>query len=169
VLGRWRLAGRAVTALGIGLAACVIAALLALVFDAVGALPAGFELHSSFLQGLAMVNLSTPIVAFVAGVVGILALETRASSAVAVAISVTTIPASAYLGVATGIGEVGKALGALLVLGVNVVMLLAGGSVTLLVQPSLAQRRQREAHRSRLDDATTSSSPMRSRSRRARN
>jgi hypothetical protein len=53
-----------------------------------------------------------------------LALETRASSAVGVAISVTTIPASAYLGVAAGVKEVSKAFGALLVLGVNVVMLL---------------------------------------------
>jgi uncharacterized membrane protein len=56
--------------------------------------------QSAFLAGLSTVNISTPIVAFAAGVAGILALETRASSAVDVAISVTTIPASAYLGVA---------------------------------------------------------------------
>jgi hypothetical protein len=79
-------------------------------------------------------------VAFAAGVAGMLALETRASSAVGVAISVTTIPASAYLGVAAGIGEVGKAAGALLVLGVNVVMLMAGGTSTLLVQRRLNRR-----------------------------
>ncbi len=69
-----------------------------------------------------------------------LALETRASSAVGVAISVTTIPASAYLGVAVGVGEASKALGALLVLGVNVTMLLVGGCVTLLAQQRLATR-----------------------------
>ncbi len=34
-----------------------------------------------------------------------LALETRVSSAVGVAICMTTIPASAFLGVALGIGE----------------------------------------------------------------
>jgi hypothetical protein len=55
----------------------------------------------------------------------VLALETRASSAVGVAISVTTIPASAYLGVA-GVGDESRALGALAVLGVNVAMLLVG-------------------------------------------
>jgi len=44
-------------------------------------------------------------------------LETRASSVVGVAISVTTIPASAYLGVAAGIGDASKAGGALVVLG----------------------------------------------------
>jgi hypothetical protein len=68
-----------------------------------------------------------------------LALETRASSAVGVAISVTTIPASAYLGVAVGVGNTSKALGALAVLRVNVVMLLVGGSLTLLAQRALAQ------------------------------
>ena len=45
-----------------------------------------------------------------------LAFETRASSGVGVAISVTTIPAAAYLGVAAGLGEASKALGALAVL-----------------------------------------------------
>src|SRR6202007_619620 len=92
-----------------------------------------------FLAGLSTVNISTPIVAFAAGGAGILALETRASSAVGVAISVTTIPASAYLGVALGVGNAAKALGALAVLGVNIVMLLMGGSVTLLAQRALAR------------------------------
>jgi hypothetical protein len=58
-----------------------------------------------------------------------------------VAISVTTIPAAAYLGVAAGVSEVAKAEGALLVLGVNIVMLLIGGCLTLLVQRWLATRR----------------------------
>ena len=73
----------------------------------------------------------------------VLALETRASAAVGVAISVTTIPASAYLGVAAGVGQIDKALGALLVLGVNVTMLLSGGCVTLMVQRRLSTRRGR--------------------------
>jgi hypothetical protein len=89
---------------------------------------------------LSTVNISTPIVAFAAGVAGMLALETRASSAVGVAISVTTIPASAYLGVATGVGDTAKALGALAVLGVNIAMLLTGGSLTLIAQRALHQR-----------------------------
>jgi hypothetical protein len=60
--------------------------------------------------------------------------ETRASSAVGVAISVTTIPAAAYTGAAIAVGAADKATGALAVLGVNVVMLLLGGSITLAVQ-----------------------------------
>ena len=81
------------------------------------------------------------MVALVAGVAGILALETRASAAVGVAISVTTIPASAYLGVAAGFGEIDKASGALAVLGINVAMLLAGGSLTLVTQQVVTRRR----------------------------
>ena len=108
--------------------------------NTVGLLPGGLEPgQSGFLAGLSTVNISTPLVAFAAGVAGMLALETRASSAVGVAISVTTIPASAYLGVAAGVGEESKAAGALLVLCVNVAMLLIGGSLTLVTQRALGR------------------------------
>ena len=148
VLGRWRLTGRAVAALLIGLgAACLVGGVMTFALYHLGLLRAGFDVSSTFLEGLSTVNISTPVVAFAAGVAGILALETRASSAVGVAISVTTIPASAYLGVAAGIGEVGKAAGALLVLGVNVVMLIAGGTSTLLLQRALSRRRRDPDHR----------------------
>ena len=141
VLARWHLAARAVAALACGLgAACLVGIALTFALSQLGLLRAGFEVGSTLLQGLSTVNISTPIVALAAGVAGMLALETRASSAVGVAISVTTIPASAYLGVAAGVGEVNKAAGALLVLGVNVVMLLAGGSATLLTQRALGRR-----------------------------
>jgi hypothetical protein len=59
------------------------------------------------------------VVALVAGVARTLALETRASSGVGVAISVTTIPAVGNFGLAVGLGELGKAFGALGVLGVT--------------------------------------------------
>ena len=96
--------------------------------------PSDFELGEAALSGLTTVNASTIGVALAAGIAGILALETRASSAVGVAISVTTIPAAAYAGVAAGVGEVDKAWGALAVLGVNVAVLLMAGTLTLLVQ-----------------------------------
>jgi uncharacterized hydrophobic protein (TIGR00271 family) len=139
VLGRWALAARAQVALIIGLGlVCLIAGVLTAVLNGFDLLPAGFSVgEGGFLTGLSTVNISTPIVAFAAGSAAILALETRASSAVGVAISVTTIPASAYLGVAAGVGQVDKALGALLVLGVNVLMLLTGGCLTLLLQRRL--------------------------------
>lgn len=143
VLKRWRLSGRAVIALVCGLGmTCLVAGLMTRVLNALDLLPSGFMVgKGGFLEGLSSINISTPIVALVAGIASILALETRASSAVGVAISVTTIPAAAYLGVAAGVSEVSKAGGAGLVLGVNIVMLLTGGCFTLLVQRSLATRR----------------------------
>ena len=69
-----------------------------------------------------------------------LALETRASSGVGVAISVTTIPAVGYFCVAVGLGELGKAIGALGVLGANVAMMVAGSVGTLLLQRPLLNR-----------------------------
>lgn len=143
VLRRWRLAARAVVALICGLGtACLVAGLMARLLNVLNLLPSGFIVgRGGFLEGLSTVNISTPIVAFVAGIAGILALETRASSAVGVAISVTTIPASAYLGVAAGVGEASKAGGAALVLGVNIVMLLTGGCLTLLLQRALDDSR----------------------------
>ena len=69
-----------------------------------------------------------------------LSFETRASAAVGVAISVTTIPASAYLGVAFGSGNGAEGFGALLVLAVNVVLLIVSGTATLFVQRRLGSR-----------------------------
>jgi uncharacterized hydrophobic protein (TIGR00271 family) len=138
VLGRRRLAGRALATLVLGLVmTCVVAGVMTAALNAISALPQDFDVSAAALRGLETVNVSTPLVALAAAVASILALETRASAAVGVAISVTTIPASAYLGVAAGVGEASKAGGALLVLGVNVVMLIAGGCATLLVQRSL--------------------------------
>jgi uncharacterized hydrophobic protein (TIGR00271 family) len=138
--GRKRLATYASVTLGIGLAVTgVTAALLTAVLDLLGELPDGFVVGENGLSGLTTVNSSTIVVAFVAGIAGILALETRASAAVGVAISVTTIPASAYLGVAAGVGSFDKASGAAAVLVVNVAMLVAGGTLTLLGQRALSR------------------------------
>jgi uncharacterized hydrophobic protein (TIGR00271 family) len=141
ILGRQRLVRRAFWTLVAGLgAACVIAAALTALLDLVGLLPQDFNVGEGALHGLVTVNSSTFVVALVAGVAGMLALETRASASVGVAISVTTIPASAYLGVAAGVGEIDKASGALLVLAINVAMLIAGGASTLVVQRRLERR-----------------------------
>lgn len=145
VLRRWSLAGRAVGALLIGLGcACAVGAVMTAVLNTVGLLPAGLEPNQTgFLDGLATANIATPIVALSAGIVAILGLETKASTAVGVAISVTTIPASALLGVAAGLGRLGQAAGALAVLGINVAMILAGSTLTLIAQRALARRRSR--------------------------
>ena len=136
ILRRWRLAGRTVVAPigGLGLA-CLVGGLVTRALSLLDLLRNWFEVgQSAVLAGLSTVDMSTPIVAFAAAVAGILA-----SSAVGVAISVTTIPAFADLGVAAWLGEVSKALGELLV-GVNVAMLLVGGFATLIVQRMLPRR-----------------------------
>ena len=141
VARRRRLVARAFWTLTAGLGtAGVIAGALTAFLDLVDLLPSSFHVGENALQGLTTVNSSTVVVAFVAGIAGLLALETRAGAAVGVAISVTTIPASAYLGVAAAVGEVGKASGALAVLGINVAMLLVGGSLTLAAQQALTRR-----------------------------
>jgi uncharacterized hydrophobic protein (TIGR00271 family) len=126
-------------ALGMG-AACLAAGLLATIGDLLDVLPANFAIGESAISGLATVNPSTFLVAFAAGVAGILALETRASSTVGVAISITTIPAAAYFGVGVGVHETARALGALAVLGLNIAVLVLAGTVTLVVQRRLAAR-----------------------------
>lgn len=136
------LAGRALATLVVGLAAASVAAgLCTFAQNQLDLIPSGFNLEEvGVLGSLVSVNDETIVVALVAGVAGMLALETRASSGVGVAISVTTIPAAAYLGVAAGLGELGTATGALGVLGMNVAMLVVGASVTLALQRVLMTR-----------------------------
>jgi uncharacterized hydrophobic protein (TIGR00271 family) len=141
VTGRGRLGLRGLVTLGLGLGvACLTALVLAALLDLFNGIPADFSVGESSLSDLTTVNSAIVGVALAAGVAGMLAVETRASAAVGVAISVTTIPAAAYLGVAAGVGEVGKVPGTLAVLGVNVTLLLASGMATLLVQRRLTGR-----------------------------
>ena len=143
---RDRLAARALITLALGLAiAAGSAATVTAIQDRLDALPASFTLQGAgaALGGLNHVSDETVVVALVAGVAGMLALETRASSGVGVAISVTTIPAAAYLGVAAGVGESSKALGAAGVLTINVAMMVLGAVTTLTIQRVLASRRRR--------------------------
>ncbi len=147
VLRRGRLVSRAFLTLAAGLAVTgLVAAVLTALLDLLDLLPASFSVErAGVLEGLTTVNSSTFMVAIAAGIAGMLALESRASSAVGVAISVTTVPASSYLGVAAGVGEIGKAAGALAVLGINIAMLVTGGTLALMVQEGLARRAESKA------------------------
>jgi uncharacterized hydrophobic protein (TIGR00271 family) len=140
---RRRLALRGFAALVVGLATTgAVALTLSALLDLLGLMPDDFAL-GSIPAAQTHVNTSTILIALTAGVAGMLATETRGSAAVGVAISVTTIPAVAYLGVALAVGEAEKSLSALGVLGVNVGMMLVGGSTTLALQRVLARRRVR--------------------------
>jgi hypothetical protein len=87
------------------------------------------------------VNVATVTVALVAGVAGILAFETRSSSAVGVAISITTIPAAAYIGAAAALHDGNGTIDALAVLTANVMMLVLAGTMTLFVQRLIRRAR----------------------------
>jgi uncharacterized hydrophobic protein (TIGR00271 family) len=140
VAGRWSLAIRALWTLVLGMAVTSLAAgLIGGIVDATHRLP-HFSATSPSLAGLVTIGVGTIGVALAAGVAAMIALETRASSAVGVAISVTTIPAAAYFGVAFAVNQYSKAAGALAVLGVNVAMLLLGGTATLAFQRWLYRR-----------------------------
>jgi uncharacterized hydrophobic protein (TIGR00271 family) len=143
IVGRQaELASRALLTLALGLGAAGLAAAVSTFSqDHLGFIPSGYDVRATgVLTGLTTISNETVVVAFVAGVAGMLALETRASSGVGVAISVTTIPAVGYFGVAVGLRELDKALGALGVLGVNVLMMVVGAVGTLLLQRALLSR-----------------------------
>jgi uncharacterized hydrophobic protein (TIGR00271 family) len=142
VARRWPLARRAMVTLLLGiLLTWAVAAAVAWSLQATGILTGDFEVHDTALHGLNHIDYSTILVALAAGVAAMLSFETRAAAAVGVAISVTTIPASALFGVSLGLGEVSSSWGAAGVLGVNVLLLLLSGSLTLAVQRLLAARR----------------------------
>lgn len=146
IIGRsLRLTVRALMTLTVGMAVVsTSAAIFAFAQNHYGLLPAGFSLDETVLRGLVHVDNETISVALVAGVAGMLAVETRASAGVGVAISVTTVPAAAYLGVAVALGESADALGALAVLATNVVLMVLGACATLGLQRLLARRGDRD-------------------------
>jgi uncharacterized hydrophobic protein (TIGR00271 family) len=139
--GRYELARRAFVTLVLGLGLVVVTAMvLSALLKWTGLLPDGFEVEESSLSTLAHTDYSTVLIALAAGIAAMLSFETRASTAVGVAISVTTIPASAYLGVALGAGGIEHALGAAVVLAINVSLLIVSATLTLAVQRWLPNR-----------------------------
>jgi len=141
VLRRPRLIRRGLVSLLVGLGvACTFAAAVTGFLNLLDLLPREFDIHQVGLTSQQHVSAETIVVALAAGVAGMLAVETRASMGVGVAISVTTIPAAAFLGVAAGVGQFAKSLGALGVLGTNIAMMLLGGSIALAVQRRLASK-----------------------------
>jgi uncharacterized hydrophobic protein (TIGR00271 family) len=141
VLGRPRLVRRGLVSLFVGLGvACLLAAAVTAFLNVFDLLPNEFAVAEIGFASQQHVEAETILVALAAGVAGMLAVETRASMGVGVAISVTTIPAAAFLGVAAGVGEFSKSLGALGVLGTNIGMMLVGGSAALIVQRRVAAR-----------------------------
>ena len=156
VARRPRLLGRALGTVGPGLALVALAAfVLTTALRLAGEVSPSADVLSSHVGELATVNIATVGVALAAGVAGMLAFESRASFAVGVAISVTTVPAAAFVGVGGGLEQWDVAVGALEVLAVNLAMLLLSGVVTLAAQALYERRRGHRAptQRARRDPA----------------
>jgi uncharacterized hydrophobic protein (TIGR00271 family) len=137
---RANLVVRAVATLAIGLATAAIASgSVSQLLLSVGAL--GTASTNSSIGTLATPDISTVVIALAAGVAGMLTFESQGSIAIGVGISVTTIPAVAYLGVVTGEGHTQNALNALAVLVTNVLGVVVAGTATLFIQ-----RRWRDRH-----------------------
>jgi uncharacterized hydrophobic protein (TIGR00271 family) len=139
--GRYRLARKSFGTLLIGMGLVMIVALfMTLLLIALGLVDRGIDIELPDLRGIANADYTTVLIAAAAGIAAILSFETRAANAVGVAISVTTVPASAYFGVALALGEVHSALGAAFVLVINLALLVATGTITLLLQRRFAPK-----------------------------
>jgi uncharacterized hydrophobic protein (TIGR00271 family) len=141
VAGRGRLVRRALVTLVLGiLLTWAVSAFVAWGLQVLGILTSDFQINEGGLHSLGHIDYTTVLVPLAAGVAAMLSFETRAASAVGVAISVTTIPASALFGVSLGLGEVSISWEAAGVLGINVFLLLLSGTLTLAFQTLLSGR-----------------------------
>lgn len=140
---RGRIVGLAAISLAAGLvAAATLAAATAAAVDLLGLAferPAGSILLVGFVAEPSALG---GIVAFAAGVAGMISFESQqGGAAVGVAISITTIPAAAAIGVMSVLAEWHDLLGAVTVLSTNLVLVVLGGTLTVLAQRRFASRR----------------------------
>ena len=141
VARRWRLVGRATVSLVVGFGTALIAAAAITMMLKVLGTVGQVNLLTGLIGSMSHVGVGTIGVALAAGVAGTVAFETRASAAVGVAISVTTIPAAASAGIAAGIGNFPRVISSLTVLLVNIVAIVFAGCVTLIAQRWFEARR----------------------------
>ncbi len=136
---------RSLKALAIAFPVGITAAFLfALAIRGTDLTPSGFVVSEHPLTDfISQPDVFSFIVAYVAGVAGVLSLTSAKSGAlIGVLVSVTTIPAAANIGVAAAYGEWAEWRGAMLQLTVNLAAILLAGVGTLFVQRKLYMRRR---------------------------
>jgi uncharacterized hydrophobic protein (TIGR00271 family) len=138
---------RSLTALAVGFPVGISGAfLLGLFAKWTGLIDVGFEVGQRPLTAF----ISEPstfsfIVAFIAGIAGVLSLTSAKSGAlIGVLISVTTIPAAAAIGVAAAFGDWPDWRGAIAQLAINLSTIVLAGVATLRVQNRVFERRRRK-------------------------
>ncbi len=145
---RREVARRSLRALAVGFPVGILAAFLfALAIDGTDLTPSGFVADAHPLTDfISKPDAFSFIVAFLAGVAGVLSLTSAKSGAlIGVLVSVTTIPAAANIGVAAAYGEWAEWRGAMLQLAVNLTAIVLAGVLTLFIQ-RLVYVRRRRAH-----------------------
>jgi uncharacterized hydrophobic protein (TIGR00271 family) len=151
------LAKRSLMALAVGFPVAIgLTYLATLAAKATGIAPdAVSEASRPLTQFISNPDAFSVIVAFLAGVAGILSLTSAKSGAlIGVLISVTTIPAAGNIAVAAAYGDWDEFKGAVLQLSVNLVMLVLAGLLTLTVQRRVyIARRQKHLHESYRESA----------------
>ena len=144
---RGDLVKRSLLPLAIGFPLGITAALLfALAINELGLTPAGFSpAHHPNTDFISNPDEFSFLVAVFAGAAGVLSLTSAKSGAlVGVLISVTTIPATANIGVAAAYGDWSESGGAVAQLAVNLSAILLAGIVTLFIQRKVYQHRRVE-------------------------
>ncbi len=149
---RWRLVRRAALTLFVGFGVATIAAAAITFMLRSLNLIGDVELETGLIPSMSQLGVGTLGVALAAGVAGMMAFETRASAAVGVAISVTTVPAAASAGVALGFADFDRFISSLIVLATNIVAIVLAGSATLFIQTTMQSRRARARASSTTDD-----------------
>jgi uncharacterized hydrophobic protein (TIGR00271 family) len=150
--GRRHLAQRSALALAVGFPWAIAAALLlTLALKGTGIAPDSLDREThQFTEFISHPDEFSVLVAFLAGVAGMLSLSTAKSGAlIGVLISVTTIPAAGNLGVAIAYGDWDEASGAAEQLGLNLAAIVVAGIVTLLVQRGWYVHRRHDQLRER--------------------
>jgi uncharacterized hydrophobic protein (TIGR00271 family) len=141
---RWPMARRSVRALAVGyLVGMLAAAVVTLIARATSGLPQDYVTgHRPLTDFVSQPTGWSVVAALAAGIAGVVSLTSAKSSAlVGVAVSVTTVPAAADVGVAAAAGNWSQAGGALLQLGINVSALLVAGIATLGLRSGRRRRR----------------------------
>jgi uncharacterized hydrophobic protein (TIGR00271 family) len=165
---RGDVAKRSLIALAIGFPAGITASFLfTLGLDGVDLIPEGFaEEDHPFTQFISSPDEFSFIVAYLAGMAGVLSLtSTKSGALVGVLISVATIPSAANIGVAAGLQDWSEWVGAMEQLSLNLGAIILAGIGTLYVQRLLYIRRRR---RHLYDEAREAAGLPMGRSRRAR-
>lgn len=134
--GLYRHAWRALRTLLVGLATAVLVSLLAtLFFEAAGVVESGVaSVNETLTTFVSVIDGFTILVALAAGVAAMVAfIVDQGQNAVGVAISVTTIPAAAYIGIALADLNIEQAGAALGVLTANIIFVTLAQILTLIL------------------------------------